>query len=184
MDLLSLSSDPPTAAAAAAAAPSASSDPFALAGLQPLTPTAALVPPGGTGGEGVSSSSSSSSFAFGGVALLPLRINTQAFGAKWVGMAGGECKGRAPAAAAVRSSAEAFGAAASSAAGLHVVEIIPKTLEVILAAELPGAAGGAATSVCVHAKVMPGSGVVVITARSPSKPLAAALGEFLAKAIA
>ena len=139
--------------------------------LSPSTPALAGVEGGGT---------SQPTFAHQGMALSPLRINTQAFGGKWMGMAAGEAKVRAPSSS-VRSP-EAFAGAATSAAGLHVVEVISKTLEVILAAEL--GSGGAAVVVCVHAKVMPGSGVVIITARSPDKALAAALAQFLATAIA
>jgi len=152
--LSDLSMTPPPAPPASAAAV----DPFGAAGLSHTS--------GGGGG-----------FLFEGSPLSPLPMATPAFGAKWTGMGSGERRVSAPLPPTVRTP-EAFGAATSRACGLHVIEIIGKTMEVILAAT-HGASG---TVACVHAKIAVG-GTVVVTVRSTNPNLSAAMCEFIPAAL-
>jgi len=72
-------------------------------------------------------------------------------------------------------SPETFGTFASSL-GLHVIEVIGKTAEVICAAEC------ANLVICMHAKVNPG-GLVAVTTRASDAALATALCEFISRVV-
>lgn len=153
----------PTLASSASSTP-APVDPFAaLSGVTPQSPQLSL--PGGA------------RFSHDGRGLQPLAINTQDFGARWTQM-----RFQAPAQGTqtpIRT-LEALAAALQQEVGLHVVESIPRTAEVIAAGRL-GPDGGAI--VLVHAKLHAQSGSADCLIKCNDNVLAQHLGQHLAKAL-
>lgn len=74
---------------------------------------------------------------------------------------------------------EAFGELASKKGGLHVIEIISATMEIILSAS----STSDGTVLCVHAKVMAGSSSVSVTVRSTDQALSQRLCDFFARSL-
>jgi AP-4 complex subunit epsilon-1 len=138
-------------------------DPFAaLSGVTPQSLQLSL--PGGA------------HFSHDGRGLQPLAINTQDFGARWTQM-----RFQAPAQGTqtpIRT-LEALAAALQQEVGLHVVESIPRTAEVIAAGRL-GPDGGA---VLVHAKLHAQSGSADCLIKCNDNVLAQHLSQHLAKTL-
>jgi len=156
-------------------------DPFETASLSgalpPQPPSSSSSPPTP---PGVGVAATPDTFSFQGSPLKPLVVNTPSFGSKWVGMASSEKKSLANVPATLRTP-EAFGTLASTRAGFHVVEVIAKTSEVILAA---ACAGPVEHVVCVHCKLAPGQAAATVTTRSTNPALGAAALAFLVAAAA
>lgn len=143
----------PSATTAAPAAPTAaqqpphSSDPFAaLSAVQPAAPPPpSLLGPTATATTG---------FGYQGKALQPLAIDTQAFGQRWPRL---RFQTPVPVPQTRLRTLELLAGALRARAGLHVVEAIPRTAEVIAAGAV---GGGPGPVVLVHAKLHAARGAV------------------------
>lgn len=139
-------------------------DPFAsLSSVGPRNPEPSL--PGGA------------RFSHNGRGLQPLAINTQEFGALWTQM-----RFQAPAQGTqtpIRN-LDALAAALQQEVGLHVVESIPRTAEVIAAGRFDPDGG---TTLLVHAKLHAQSGSADCLIKCNDSVLAQHLGQHLVKAL-
>uniref|UniRef100_A0A7S2WTQ1 AP-4 complex subunit epsilon-1 C-terminal domain-containing protein n=1 Tax=Rhizochromulina marina TaxID=1034831 RepID=A0A7S2WTQ1_9STRA len=157
MDLLDMSDAPPPAPAPSGAGVGLlSSDPFASVGLVAAMDSATISP---------------TLFQYNGQTPTPLQIDTPQFGSKWTGMAAGERKVQFESSF-VRTP-DAFAAVASEKASFYTIQIIQKTMEGILAAQV------GSSVVCAHVKVYPTVGKVQVTVRTPDPVLSTRLVEFL-----
>lgn len=163
--LLDLSDEPPSKPAppppVAAVAPS---DPFAALSAPPMQ--AAPLP--GLLAE--------SSFAYQGRELQPLAINTQDFGGRWTQM---RFQAPAPVPKTTVRSLEGLAAALQQKVGLHVVDSIPRTAEVIAA----GQVGQNGEAVLVHTKLHSKRGAADCLIKCNDNALAQQLGQHLTKAL-
>ena len=151
---------PGHAPAAAAAEPAKAQqqpndDPFAaLSAVQPAAPPPPSLLSGG-GGSGATATAAYSpapapaggGFSFQGKALQPLALDTQAFGQRWPRL---RFQTPVPVPQTRLGTLDLLAGALRLAAGLHIVEAIPRTAEVIAAGALGGGPGPA---VLVHAKL-------------------------------
>lgn len=162
----------PTFSAASTSSSSSSSLSSTPAQVDPFASLSSVIPH-----DPQPSLSSGARFSHNGRGLQPLAINTQEFGALWTQM----CF-QAPAQGTQTSirDLDALAAALQQEVGLHVVESIPRTAEVIAAGRL-GPDGG--TTLLVHAKLHAQSGSADCLIKCNDSVLAQHLGKHLVKAL-